>query len=190
MEDKSIDCVVTDPPYGNGTNYDSYIDSRENLKSLVDLFMVEVLRIADRIVVTPGVKNLWLYPEPSWVLAWVNPAGIGSSSWGFCCWQPILVYGKDPFLADGKGRRPDTFFQRENFVQRSIHPCPKPTNVMEWIIDRVSRENETILDPFMGSGTTGEACIKLNRKFFGIELSPEYFSIAKERIASSQLPLL
>lgn len=63
------------------------------------------------------------------------------------------------------------------------HPTQKPIEVMEWIIHRLSNEGDLILDPFMGSGTTGVACMNTNRKFIGIELDEKYFDISKERIA-------
>ena len=53
---------------------------------------------------------------------------------------------------------------------------------MRWLVSRASIDGETILDPFMGSGTTGVACVKLGRRFIGIELDPDYFDIACERI--------
>lgn len=62
------------------------------------------------------------------------------------------------------------------------HPTQKPVSVMEEIIQRHSNEGDVILDPFMGSGSTGVASLNLNRDFIGIELSKEYFDIAKNRI--------
>ena len=192
MPDKSVDAIITDPPYGNNLKYSSYLDTRENLEKIVPIFMDECLRIAQRVVVTPGVANIYLYPKYTWILSWVNMAGVGSSSWGFSCWQPILVYGKDPFLQNRKGRRPDTYQQKGNEVAKVNHPCPKPTNVMRWIVERTTMVNETILDPFMGSGTTGVACVQTGRNFIGIEIDPEYFAIAERRIkeAEAQLTLL
>lgn len=187
MEDKSVDVVFADPPYGNETDYATYNDTRENLVKLVNGFMPEALRIARRVVVTSGVKNMYLYPEYTWVLSWVNMAGVGSSSWGFSCWQPILVYGKDPFLSQGLGRRADTFMQKNNQVADVNHPCPKPTNVMRWIIERTSIKGETVFDPFMGSGTTGVACVELGRNFIGCEISEDYFKIAEKRIKQATL---
>lgn len=64
------------------------------------------------------------------------------------------------------------------------HPTQKPIKVMEWIIKRLTNENDTILDPFAGSGSTGVAALNLNRKFIGIELDKNYFNMAKERIES------
>ena len=186
MDDKAVDAVFADPPYGNDLNYATYSDTRENLEKLVPEFMCEALRIAERVIVTPGVANIYLYPKYTWILSWVNMAGIGSTSWGFSCWQPILVYGKDPFLQTGKGRRPDTFQQRNNEVAQVNHPCPKPNNVMRWILERTTFTNSTILDPFMGSGTTGVACFQTGRNFIGIEIDPAYYEIAERRIKEVQ----
>tara|TARA_R100001443_G_scaffold58575_1_gene69131 strand:+ start:749 stop:1447 length:699 start_codon:yes stop_codon:yes gene_type:complete len=62
------------------------------------------------------------------------------------------------------------------------HPTQKPVGVIEWCIGHLPADAQTILDPFMGSGTTGVACAKMGRKFIGIELEPKYFDIACKRI--------
>ena len=64
------------------------------------------------------------------------------------------------------------------------HPTQKPVSLIRRILETCSKEGHTILDPFMGSGTTGVACAQLNRNFIGIELNEEYFNIAKARIES------
>jgi DNA modification methylase len=64
------------------------------------------------------------------------------------------------------------------------HPTQKPVNLMTWCIEQIGNP-QTILDPFMGSGTTGVACANLGRKFIGIELERKYFDIACERIAAA-----
>ena len=64
----------------------------------------------------------------------------------------------------------------------AVHPTQKPTEVMEYLIKTYTNENETVLDFTMGSGSTGVACVKTNRKFIGIELDPDYYNIAVERI--------
>lgn len=71
--------------------------------------------------------------------------------------------------------------ERKSFMQNN-HPTVKPIKLMSYLITLGSRENDVILDPFMGSGTTGIACKLLNRKFIGIEMSEEYMKIAQERI--------
>lgn len=67
-------------------------------------------------------------------------------------------------------------------VSSKIHPTEKPTTLIEGLIELLSKEGETIFDPFMGSGTTGIACINTKRKFIGIEKDDKYFEIAKNRI--------
>ena len=62
------------------------------------------------------------------------------------------------------------------------HPTVKPVHLMAWLIRLISKENDVVLDPFMGSGTTGVACKLLNRNFIGIELNEEYIKIAEARI--------
>jgi len=64
----------------------------------------------------------------------------------------------------------------------NFHPTVKPIALMEYLVKLVSREGQVVLDPFMGSGTTGMACKKLNREFVGIEMMPEYMEIAQARI--------
>lgn len=63
------------------------------------------------------------------------------------------------------------------------HPCQKPISLMEWCLDKCKAlPGQTVLDPFMGSGTTGVACVRTGRKFIGIEKEPKYFDIAVKRI--------
>jgi DNA modification methylase len=184
LPDGCVDAVVTDPPYGNGTEYDSISDTQENLQRLVDGLMPEVLRVGRRALITPGVSNISLYPRATWIMAWVTPAGAGSGPWGFACWQPILAYGADPYLAAGMGRRGDYFIHTE-IAEKNGHPCPKPIDLWTKLILRGSvRDGETILDPFGGSGTTAEAAIKLGRHFLLFEKSPNYCELIRKRIAA------
>ncbi len=67
-----------------------------------------------------------------------------------------------------------------------LHPTQKPVALMVYLIKTYTNENETVLDFTMGSGTTGVACVKMGRKFIGIELDPEYFAIAEKRIEAAQ----
>ena len=66
------------------------------------------------------------------------------------------------------------------------HPTQKPIGVMSWIIDRLTNKEDIILDCFMGSGSTGVACMNTNRKFIGIELDKNYFDIAENRLRAAK----
>ena len=179
-----VDAVVTDPPYGIGLEYGAFIDTEENVKSLVRTFVPWCIENATRTLITSGNQCQHLYPRPKWTLAWVTPAGAGSGPWGFSCWQPILAYGSCPYLASGKGRRSDIFVHTET-SEKNGHPCPKPINFMNKLVERASLVGQTVLDPFLGSGTTGVAAVKLGRKFIGIEIEPKYFDIACRRIQAT-----
>lgn len=76
---------------------------------------------------------------------------------------------------------PDTILNFDK-LNKSMHPTQKPVALMEYLIKTYTNEGDKVLDFTMGSGTTGVACMNLNRKFIGIELDADYFRIAQERI--------
>jgi len=194
FKDNEFDLVLTDYPYGNETDYDNYDDTQENLRKLVDDTMPEILRVSKRALITCGVANVHLFPQPAWILAWITPAGAGSGPWGFSCWQPVLAYGKDPYLQAGLGRRHDYYIKTEASVKNlgnkelgEAHPCPKPLDFWTWLLLRASiSETDRVLDPFMGAGTTLAACKDAAalstsmRSIVGIELSQKYCERALE----------
>ena len=106
-------------------------------------------------------------PSAAW-LAWIKPeAGTGFSLADMeLCWTNL------PMAA-----RTLQYKRRDG----NEHPTQKPVALMEWCLGFLPNAT-TILDPFMGSGTTGVACARLGRKFIGIELEPRYFDIACRRI--------
>lgn len=100
-------------------------------------------------------------------------------------WRPnhelILLLTKGRFVTKSKNKSNILRFRRLS-GQRMVHPTEKPIGVLQELISEPDYEPKTILDPFMGSGSTGVAAKNLNRKFIGIELDENYFSIAKKRI--------
>jgi site-specific DNA-methyltransferase (adenine-specific) len=83
-------------------------------------------------------------------------------------------------------KHPKSILTFSNANQRSrYHPTQKPVALMEYLIKTYTNEGETVLDFTMGSGTTGVACVNTGRNFIGIELDPDYFRIAQERIANA-----
>ena len=188
MPDKSVDCIVTDPPYGIGFDYGgSFDDSVENLQLLIRDALPEMRRVAHRVALTCGVRNVRLYPQPTWMLAWLFTSN-RLTPWGFPGWQPVLVYGTDPDFRL-QMRRTDTirsYAPSPRESEPNPHPCPKSINFVRKLINRVAPSPaDTILDPFMGSGTTGVAAIQLGHRFIGIELNGDYLAIAKRRIAQA-----
>lgn len=191
---ETVDAVITDPPYGVGftgtttkhhvkdrIGYASFDDTPENIRDEIIPRLCEAMKLARRTVFTPGTKCAHLYPRPDGEGVIWYPSGANTGPWGFITHQPIYYYGKCPYLATGRGSRPTGFSSTET-AEKNGHPCPKPIGVMRWLVNRISNPCEIILDPFMGSGTTGVASIQLGRKFIGIEKDPKYFDIACQRI--------
>jgi DNA modification methylase len=177
----NVDLVLTDPPYGVGVDYEEYFDSKENLSILIRDAFVLMRQKCVCLAITSGVGNMFAWPVPDWTLCWAISGAGSTGKWGFACWQPILVYGADPYLSSGRGRRPDLIFCNEKAVDFG-HPCSKPIGLWKRILDRCTLGN-TILDPFMGSGTTLVAAKDMGKKAVGIELSERYCEIAAERLS-------
>ena len=97
---------------------------------------------------------------------------------GFNDWEPLLVYGKN----DGVQMHDYLAMANNEKMGEFNHPCPKPLGWAKWIIQRTTRDDHVILDPFFGSGTTGVAAKLLGRQFIGIEISEKYCEIARKRI--------
>ena len=97
-------------------------------------------------------------------------------------WVPIVIAyrGKLPFWGRDCCEFP--------IVEYGVidHPTPKQLAPTEWCVARASRSGDLVLDPYMGSGTTGVACARLGRRFIGIEIEPRYFNIACRRIEEAQ----
>jgi DNA modification methylase len=200
-----VDVVITDPPYGvylgemkNGNairksqiSYENFTDTPEYVISIVIPIIEMSLKIAKRALITPGKRNMWVYPKPDDWGVWFNPAGASYDKWGFICAQPILYYGKDPKPGKSSSSILSSLTGGTKDIKNILHPCPKPERFMNWAVNKASIEGETVLDPFMGSGTTGIACINLKRKFIGVEIEEKYFDVACKRIkiAASQQQL-
>jgi len=90
----------------------------------------------------------------------------------------LLLHKGRPFI---RGRRDPNIFKFKRTLNKR-HPTEKPEDLCAYLISKFSDKGATILDPFMGSGTTGVACKNTGRDFIGMELDPDYFKIAKNRI--------
>jgi DNA modification methylase len=192
LPDGCVDACITDPPYGvslgvkannqrfDRLQYDSIEDSPQIVWWAANVVLPEMMRVARRVILTPGTRNLYAYPPPTHTGSFYYPAASGCNKWGFSCWQPILFYGSDPY--GGTGSKPDSQQSTES-AEHNGHPCPKPIGQWVWLMNRASIEGETVIDPFGGSGTTAVAAKKLGRHYLLFEISPAYVEIARKRIA-------
>ena len=182
-----VDIVVTDPPYGiefrsnyRKVMYEQIVGDGELPVDLVWLALSKATRAA---YVFCRWDQLQQMPRPKSVIAWVkNNWSMGDlrhehgRQWEACCFYPMVGH---EFIT----RIPDVIHAKR--TGNNLHPTEKPVDVIQAII--AANMGDTILDPFMGSGTTGVACVKTGRNFIGIEIDPTYYAIAEKRIAEAQL---
>jgi site-specific DNA-methyltransferase (adenine-specific) len=173
-----VDAVVTDPPYGIGYAAQPIVGkgkahSNHEKKSWddepVDLGPIIALRVPT--IIWGG--NYYDLPRRRGWLSWYKPDAPPSLSHFELAWTSIDRTSKQFCwsIAATNG-------------ERAGHPTQKPVDLMKWCLGFLPDER-TILDPFMGSGTTGVAAVKLGRKFIGIEIEPKYFDIACRRISDA-----
>ena len=196
IPDGSVDMVLTDPPYGMSfqSNYrkEKY-NTIKNDDSLdwMNEFVSQSYRVAKNNTahyVFCSFHNIDIFKQAfekkfkiKNILVWEkNNTSMGDLKADFAPKiEFILFLQKGRRLINGK-RDPNIFkFARTG---NKNHPTEKPVDLNEYLLSKFSDETETVLDPFMGSGTTGVACKNLNRNFIGIELDATYFEIAKKRI--------
>lgn len=166
-----VDAVVTDPPYGIG------------------------ITKSNRLSVSRGFEQL-SWDDEAANLDWLLPMAIPAIVWGgnyfnLPAHRAPLVWDKNNAgrdFADFELAWTNLDMVARRFVFRPMnmdggkeHPTQKPIQLMQWCLNFLPTA-ETILDPFMGSGTTGVACVNLGRKFIGIEMEQTYFDIACRRI--------
>lgn len=193
LPDGSVDCVVTDPPYGigqdkgmGGGGFDSSgkykrrprrYEGEWDSNAPDETTMLNIISIAPISIIWGG--NYHKLPVGGKWLVWNKQQVMPSYSDAELAWTNIDGVKVDMFtLHCNKARQ-----------EQGLHPTQKPLALMMWCVEKFTNEGDTILDPFMGSGTTGVACVKLNRNFIGMEINKDYFDIAEQRIREAQQQL-
>ena len=180
----SVD-AVTDPPFGIG----NFVQESGNIRgervtwndSPPPPFFFQSLREVSRHRVIWGANYFNCF-EGAGALVWLKN-------------QPMPNFSKAEVASVSWGNKVETLtLTWTNFVntKKSIHPCERPVLLYDWSIRQMPKSDRAILDPFMGSGTTGVAAVRLGRSFLGIEIDPTYFAIAVKRIEAelNSQPLL
>lgn len=211
IPDNSIDLIVTDPPYLiSATNVGGSVNKvkklNKSLKDLVDAnidngydiqkFNTEFVRIMKNINIYIWCNKVQI---PEYFNFYVNQH---KCKFDILCWHKnnALPTYSNKYLSDteyllyfrkGGYCKPTSYEDAKTYIVSPInhkdkklygHPTIKPLDIIEKIIRNSSKENDIVLDCFMGSGTTGVACKNTNRNFIGIELDKDYFETAKKRI--------
>lgn len=184
-----FDAVVTDPPYGIGESKgrnktrsklavskdygDDDWDNQPITKDAIDL----MTNISQWQIIFGG--NYFELPPTKCWLIWDKENGATDFADAEMAWTNLnKAVRLKRYMWHG--------MLRANNEPRGDHPTQKPVGIMEWVISHLPQDVNTIIDPYMGSGTTGVACINMKKKFIGIEREQKYFDIACKRIEDAQ----
>jgi len=171
-----VDLVLTDPPYGIGYAAQPTKWSRDNVAREPEEWddeLPDIMPIVEKgkFAMVWGGNHFPLPPKRGW-LSWVKPPGLPSFGTMELCWTNLNMPCRHLACERCNGNK-------------EYHPTQKPLRLIEWCIS-FAPNAKTVLDAFMGSGTTGVACAQLGKRFTGIERERKYFDIACERIARAQ----
>jgi len=204
IPDNSIDLVLTDPPYFLPASH--YQTRKQFIRNFSDLgileyFIKDTFLQFNRITKESGTIYIFcdgqsyplfyyhLYPFCKSVrpLIWDKKTSINGYSWRHQ--HELIIFAEMPKskpIPTGDG---DILRYSAVKVDSREHPAEKPIDLNKTLIEKSSQENDIILDPFLGSGTTAVACKSLGRRYIGIEISPEYCEIARRRVNATPEPL-
>lgn len=213
MDDNSVDVVITDPDYGVGINFDrTFADhsvsvarkTTDDLEKELVPILKECYRVSRRDVVSFWSGSVGRIHDFLHLIAlaglsltymgiWYKPNGAGPSGNGlgrrFEVW--FWMKGKNP--RDGEWRfLPDVLVHNRITLRDKEgvkHPTQKPLALMKRLVRFFSKEDDIVLDPFMGSGTTAVACKLLGRKYVGFEINPDYIEIINNRLLNTPEPV-
>ena len=195
IPDNSISLIATDPPYFMGMTHNGKKGAFNDL-ALCKPFFETLAREFKRVLKEDGEFYIFTdwrgyafyYPIFSSILpvknliVWDKKSGAGNF---YTYTHEFIIYG----TMCNKNKKGTNVWRETAFSSgakktngEKVHPTQKPVELMEKIILNSSNPGDVVLDTFMGSGTTGVAAIKNNRKFIGMELDDNYFEIAKQRI--------
>ena len=205
IPDKSVDLVIIDPPYqivaggGGGAFGSNKRDYHKAIKTLSDGITNNVL---DELVRVMKKVNIYIWCNKNQLKQFINYfEGLGATT-DLLTWHKtnpiptcnnkylsdteyLLYFRKDGVPMYGNYTTKKKYYvSATNVEDKKLykHPTIKPLYIIKNLVINSSLENDTVLDCFMGSGTTGVACKELNRNFIGVEIDEEYFKIAEERI--------
>jgi len=204
MPDKSVDAVITDPPYSSGGFQEAgksvgSIGTRQKVQIHGDVLSTRgYLRLLTRMFQSTNADEFFVFTD--WRM-WINTFDAmedgGIRVRNMLVWDKmrmgmglpwrsqheLIAYGKRTPAQNITGKHGNVLsFPRTGNIN---HPTEKPVELIKHLLGNTKAS--TILDPFMGSGTTGVACVQTGRNFIGIEIDPTYFAIAEKRIAEAQI---
>jgi len=203
MPDKSVDAVITDPPYKISQTYTANVDA-DNLMAVSSIFPAseELFRVCKDGAYLAMFYDTRILPLAFQAMRWAGWKylrgltfyrrwGNANKLYGWMSTSDFILIFRKPsdsiFKFYSTDWRHDVYIKDKPESTGSNHPAQKPVDDVSHLVKHLTPEDGICFDPFMGSGTTGVACIRTGRNFIGIEIDPTYFAIAEKRIAEAQL---
>lgn len=206
IKSKSIDLVVTDPPYKvdtKGAGVYGSVAQFKQIECMADGIKDEVL---DELCRVMKKINIYLFCSKNQLLPLINYFTDKKCNWNLLAWHKtnpiptcnnkylpdteyVLFFREKGVKIQGTYDTKKTYFITPiNAKDKALyqHPTCKPVEILQNFIVNSSNENDVVLDPFMGSGSTGVACINTHRNFIGIEINAKYYETAKTRFISQK----
>ena len=200
IPDKSVDIAFFSPPYNRKRNdkYTNYEDTKDNYYE----FLVETIE-----VLKPKIKrHIFLNIQANYynkvdvykfigtyansiqqIFVWEKANPMPASGKGITnAYEYFIVLGKEPLKSNTTYTKNHITTAVNSKTTTKIHKAVMSQEVSDWFIDKFTKTNDVVIDPFMGLGTTGVSCVKKDINFIGIEIDKEYFRVAEQRIKSEQ----
>ena len=186
----SVDAVVTDPVWPNNSVEEfAHIEPYDLFKNAWKLVertdrMFDLKRAIIQLGCDSNPSILFHILLPFFRIVWLEYAVPGHKGRLLNSGDVAYLYGVPPKAIPGKKLISEKCISTNNFGKETEHPCPRKLEHVKWLVYQFTELNDVVLDPFMGSGTTGVACIEQEhkRKFIGIEINEKYFDVACKRI--------
>jgi len=194
IPDKSIDLILTDPPFGKvcyrgKSGIGRLKEKNRTYESMATWGIVHkpsikeikfIISKSKNYIVWGGNYFLEAFPSTNCFLIWDKQGE----------WKETCFAGVELAITSFKSVARKFTCRNQGYCKDSKdgkidHPTPKPSELFKWCIEKYSEPGDLILDPFMGSGTTAVACKLLDRNFIGIEINPDYVDIANKRLANT-----
>ena len=184
LRDACVDAVVTDPPYGTKkVAWDETVD-RELFAECLRVSRGYCLFAYSNTRLWHILGELHALGVDAWTLAWHKPNAMGFERKFAPQWVPVVCAYRNGVPFWGQDLKAFPIIPHD-----FDHPTPKPVPLLEWLVEKACPEGGTVLDPFLGSGTTAVACVNTGRHFLAAELDPGYCDIARRRIADAKRAL-
>ena len=193
---RRVDTVFTSPPYNRKRNdkYKNYDDTLDDYYGFLVDITDKLLKIINKYIIINLQTNYYnkqdvyrfignYYKSIQQIVIWEKSNPLPASGNNITnAYEYFIILGDTSLKSNTTYTKNHITTSVNSETTTKIHKAVMKQDVSDWFIDKFTKPNDVILDPFMGLGTTGISCIKYQRNFIGIEINKEYFDIANNKL--------